>query len=249
MALIDFHCHLDLQADPVKAAAKVAAAGMYVLSVTTTPSAFAGTKALAPPGSRIRTALGLHPEIAVQRRGELQLFRQLIGQTAYVGEVGLDGSPPHRDSLEAQAMILSEILEVCARAGGKIVSLHSRGATELVLDLLDMEPRAGNFVLHWFSAKPTTVQRAAAMGCWFSVGAGMLSSVKGRAAVAAMPRNRILPETDAPFLIHNGRPACATDVEKAYEMLAGLFGCARREIDRAMLVNLRELTSRGGVKT
>lgn len=243
MALIDFHCHLDLHADPAGAAAEAIDAEMYVLSVTTTPSAFAGTKRLAPKESRIRTALGLHPEIAVARRHEINLFRELIGETDYVGEVGLDGSPPHRATLDTQAMILSEILEICARAGGKILSLHSRGAPDLLLDLLETEPGAGRFVLHWFSAKPEAVRRATAMGCWFSVGAGMLSSAKGRAAVTEMPRDRVLPETDAPFLLQDGRPARPTDVAHAYRLLSELFAMPRQALERKMLANLRSLTA------
>lgn len=176
MALIDFHCHLDLYPDPAATARKVVEEGVYILSVTTTPSAFAGTSALAPAGGRIRTALGLHPELAASRRHELRLFHQLLPTTDYVGEVGLDGSPPHRDTLQTQAEVLHEILDACAAAGGRTISLHSRGAAEMLLDMLEFEPLAGTFILHWFSAKPAIIERATSLGCWFSVGSGMMAS-------------------------------------------------------------------------
>jgi TatD DNase family protein len=148
MALIDLHCHLDLYPKPHQVAQEVSARRMYVLSVTTTPSAFKGTASLAPEDSRIRTALGLHPELAAAREHELPLFEQLLSSTDYVGEVGLDGSRPHRSTLNRQASILMEILLLCARAGGKIISLHSRGASTLMLDLLSLEPLAGRPILH-----------------------------------------------------------------------------------------------------
>ncbi|MGQ4827944.1 TatD family hydrolase, partial [Enterococcus faecalis] len=88
-----------------------------------------------------------------QRRHELALFKRLLPSVDYVGEVGLDGSPPHRSTLDTQAEVLHEILDLCAAAGGRIISLHSRGATDLLLDLLEFEPNAGHFVLHWFSAR------------------------------------------------------------------------------------------------
>ena len=65
--MIDFHCHLDLFPDPQRVAAEAEAAGIYVLSVTTTPKAFRQTAALAKGKRHIRTALGLHPQLAHER--------------------------------------------------------------------------------------------------------------------------------------------------------------------------------------
>lgn len=243
MALIDFHCHLDLFSDPQAVANAAASRGMYLLSVTTTPSAFEGTRRLAPEGSRIRTALGLHPELAAARRHELPLFRSLINETGYVGEVGLDGSAPHRATLDVQGEVLSEILAICAAEGGKIISLHGRGAAAMLLELIETEPTAGECVLHWFSAKPSMIERAAGLGCWFSVGANMLASAAGRAALKAMPRDRLLTETDGPFGCTEGRPSTPLDVGAAYDMLASTLEMTRAEVDHLVRRNLRALLS------
>jgi len=243
MALIDLHCHLDLYSDPTAVARRAANQGVYVLSVTTTPSAFEGTAALAPPGSRIRTALGLHPELAAARRHELDLFRKLLPGVDYVGEVGLDGSPPHRTTLDAQMEVLAEILDACAKEGGRILSLHSRGATETLLDLLQFEPAAGSFVLHWFSAKSETIARAAMLGCWFSVGPAMLATKSGRTAVMSMPKERILPETDGPFGTLGGEPFEPADSAHIYPELAELWNVSAQEVEAMLLTNFRQLTT------
>jgi TatD DNase family protein len=245
MALIDFHCHLDLYPDPAETARKAVEDGVYVLSVTTTPSAFAGTSALAPQGGRIRTALGLHPELVATRRHELRLFHHLLPTAQYVGEVGLDGSKPHRDTLTMQAEVLHEILDACAAAGGRIISLHSRGAVEMLLDMLEFEPLAGTFVLHWFSAKPAIIQRAAALGCWFSVGSGMMASRSGRDAVDAMPANRLLPETDGPFGMAEGVPLSPGGGGSVYRDFARLKGTSSKSAERLMTGNFRRLVSVG----
>jgi len=203
--LIDCHCHLDLYPNPHRVTREAIARGVYVLSVTTTPTAFEKTATLAEAGGRIRTALGLHPELAVQRRGELELFEQLLPKTRYVGEVGLDGSSPHRATLDEQAAILMEILLMCAASGGKIISMHSRGARGRLLDLLATEPKAGRPILHWFTGSPREIARASEMGCWFSVGLAMTSSEAGMRSVSAMPRERVLPETDGPFGLVKGQ--------------------------------------------
>lgn len=243
MATIDFHCHLDLYDNPVFVAEEAARRGIYVLSVTTTPTAFEGTCALAPPNSRIRTALGLHPELAAKRAHELPLFEQLLPQTCYVGEIGLDGSAPHRASLDQQAGILTDILGITAKAGGRVMSLHSRGATTLLLDVLAVEPRAGTPVLHWFSGSPREVMRAAEQGCWFSVGSPMLGSAKGRAAISAMPRDRVLTETDGPFGTVNGRAAYPWDASQVAFSLADLWREDRSAISRQLRINLTALAA------
>lgn len=241
MALIDFHCHLDLYPDPAAVARQTVTEGVYALSVTTTPSAFVGTSALVPADSRIRTALGLHPELAASRANELPLFEALLHKTNYVGEVGLDGSSPHRATLDIQARVLSDILDMCAAAGGKTISMHSRGAPELLLDLIEFEPEAGRFVLHWFSAQPALVERAARLGCWFSVGSSMLASQTGRRALEAMPSDRILPETDGPFGMFEGRPAYPWDTGAVYRTLAELWNFSSEHVESELTKNFQRL--------
>jgi TatD DNase family protein len=65
--MIDFHCHLDLYPNPQRLVEDCRKHGTYILSVTTTPSAWKGTNALANEATRIKTALGLHPQLAHQR--------------------------------------------------------------------------------------------------------------------------------------------------------------------------------------
>jgi TatD DNase family protein len=244
VALIDFHCHLDLYPDPRAVVAHCVERRVYVLSVTTAPSAFEGTAALAVGADRIRTALGLHPELAIGRKRELPLFEKLLPQTRYVGEVGLDGSRDHRASLDQQTGVLEDILGMCVRAGGRVISLHSRGATGAILDVLKTHTAAGTFVLHWYLGSARQVTRAAEMGCWFSVGPTMLTSVRGRAAAAAMPRDRVIPESDGPFGLLDGQPASPWDASSMVPYLAGMWGEPEQEVETQLLSNFRGLVRR-----
>lgn len=115
--MIDFHCHLDLFPDPVSVADRCEKEGMYLLSVTTTPSAWHGTKKL--ERARIKTALGLHPQLAHQRQSELALFDQLLAEARYVGEIGLDGAPEFGAHWCEQLGVFRHILTACPqRAAG-----------------------------------------------------------------------------------------------------------------------------------
>lgn len=240
--MIDFHCHLDLYPDPEAVAARASAAGVYVLAVTTTPRAWAGTNARLAKFPRIRIALGLHPQVVHERHQEVARLCELIGETRYVGEIGLDASPEHAASLELQRSVLNRILSECAANGGRILSLHSRGAASAVLNALEAHPRAGLPVLHWFSGTRKELDRAIRLGCWFSVGPAMLRSEKGRKLAEAMPRERVLTETDGPFASEGKLPLMPWDVSIAEERLAELWQCTAREVEERLTRNLRALT-------
>ncbi len=242
MALIDLHCHLDLYPEPGGVVREAVDRGVYILSMTTTPTAFEGTRKLAHGAPRIRTALGLHPELAATRAHELPLFEKLLPKTAYVGEIGLDGSRPHRATLEQQAGVLMDILLLCARAGGKTLSLHSREARPMLLDLLAVEPMAGRPILHWFTGSAREIRRATELGCWFSISPAMLLSKRGRVSVAAMPRDRVLPETDGPFAQQNGRPLYPWQAMQISRLLAEIWNIPIEEAAAQLRSNFRRLS-------
>lgn len=245
--MIDFHCHLDLYPDPHAVANECAARRLYVLSVTTTPSAWGGTEALGRGAERIKTGLGLHPQLAHERKGELPLFEQLIGETRYVGEIGLDGAPEHRRHWADQMAVFTRVLDVCSNAGGRVLSIHSRRAATAVLDALEKTPGAGTPVLHWFSGTQRELARAVELGCWFSVGPAMLASQKGRALVAMMPRDRVLTESDGPFAKLDGRPLLPWEADRAASGLAAVWSESLRTLQQQLLANLRQLVGQDRV--
>lgn len=197
--MIDFHCHLDLYPDPHGVADRVQQEGIGIVSVTTTPSAWPGTQALENGRPFVRTALRLHPELATTRRAELDLFEQYLAETAFVGEVGLDGSTGNASARQDQLDVFEHILSACSQAGGRILSIHSRRAASPVLDALRRHPDAGVPILHWFSGSMTDLEHATTLGCWFSVGPAMLGGAKGRALASKMPQTRVVLESDGPF--------------------------------------------------
>lgn len=243
--MIDFHCHLDLYPKPQEVRDECIRRGLYVLSVTTTPSAWRGTSALAANAPRIRTALGLHPQLVQERQGELPLFDAVLPETRYVGEIGLDGAPEFRKSWPNQITVFEHILTKCSAAGGRIMSIHSRRASGAVLDSLERFPKAGTAILHWFSGSVRDLDRAIKLGCWFSVGPSMLVGEKGRTLAARMPRNRMLTESDGPFAQLDGQPAMPWHVNVAVEGLAKIWSHSNDDAERQLHDNFRKLLGSG----
>ena len=241
--MIDFHCHLDLFSDPASVADRCQSEGIDVLSVTTTPMAWEGTKRLERRG--IRTALGLHPQLAHERKSEAALFDRLLPQTRYVGEIGLDGAPEFKRHWNDQLYVFRYILEACSNADGRILSIHSRRATAQVLDELAAYPASGTPILHWFSGTMRDMTRAIELGCWFSVGLPMHKTKKGRSLIACMPLERVLTESDGPFAQVNGCPVMPWDTLEATKGLAAIWQIGEREARSRLIENLKSLTRTG----
>lgn len=239
--MIDFHCHLDLYPDPFAVTKGCVDRGLYVLSVTTTPSAWSGTARLATGAPRVRTALGLHPQLAHERKQELPLFERLIEQTRYVGEIGLDGAPEFKRFWDDQMLVFTRALDICRSAGGRVLSLHSRRAATAVLDEIETRPSVGTPILHWFSGSKGELDRASALGCWFSVGPAMLRGQKGRELAGHMPRERVLTESDGPFVQVEGRSVWPWEAGEAIPELGRIWNQSAAEVEQQLLSNLGAL--------
>lgn len=243
--LVDFHCHLDLYPDHAAAVAECDQERVYALTVTTTPKAWPRNRDLAAKTRHVRVALGLHPQLVAERGGELPLWEEYLPQATYVGEVGLDAGPRFYRSLDLQKQVFERVLQCCAHAGGKILTVHSYRTASAVLDMVEahLPPARGRVVLHWFTGTQAEARRAVDLGCYFSVNAEMLKSERHRAVVTALPLERLLTETDGPFTQIGGRPSRPADVSVAVQALAHLRGTDSSAIAASIMKNLRELVS------
>jgi TatD DNase family protein len=246
--VIDFHCHLDLYKDPASVIQRAVQQGVYVLSVTTTPKAWPGTARLAKGHPRIQTALGLHPQVAHERADELSLFEMILPEARYVGEIGLDGSRDHLPFMPAQQRVFRHILQCTARVGGRIMTLHSRLAASSVLEELRRHSDAGAPVLHWFTGTSDELVEAIDMGCWFSVGPAMLKSKAGRERALAIPRDRMLTETDGPFGELSGKALEPIHVSHALVELGKLWSQTAGDVAGQIDRNLKHLLQSSGMR-
>ncbi|MFC5508101.1 Qat anti-phage system TatD family nuclease QatD [Bosea massiliensis] len=241
--LVDFHCHLDLYPDHAAAVERCERDGVSTLTVTTTPKAWPRNHKLASATRHVRAALGLHPQLVADRAHEIGLWEELLPQTRYVGEVGLDAGPRFYKSFETQKEVFARVLTLCAAAGNKIVTTHSVRATKAVLDMIEqhMPPPRGRVVLHWFTGTAAEAKRAVDLGCYFSVNAEMLANEKRMAITKMLPLDRILTETDGPFTQTDGRVTWPSDVRVAIDGLARLHEIPLTDMSTTIIRNLKVL--------
>jgi TatD DNase family protein len=183
--------------------------------------------------------------LAHERHGELELFDTLISEAQCVGEIGLDGHPDFGRHWKHQIRVFEHILSKCSAAGGRVMSVHSRRASSAVLDRLQEFLSAGTPVLHWFSGSAKDLDRAIDLGCWFSVGPAMLAGENGRMLAARMPRDRVLTESDGPFVQVDGQPIMPWNIDRAVETLANIWSLSDTGTTAALRSNLQRLLSKG----
>ena len=195
--MIDTHCHFDMMPNPEAYVRQKENAGDIVIGMTNLPSHFQIGQPFVMHYKHIRLGLGFHPLLAAENKKELTLFKRLIDETSYIGEIGLDFSKEGYASKEEQIIVLKEILTIL-RGKKKIVSVHSRRAEKELLRLL-IEYNIENVIFHWYSGSVSLIPAILERGYYFSVNEAMCSSSNGMAIIKKIPHELILTETDAPY--------------------------------------------------
>jgi TatD DNase family protein len=207
--LVDSHCHLDFpdfkdELDAVMQRATDAGVGT-ILTICTHLSRFDRVVALAERFDNVFCTVGVHPhEAAREPRVTAEDLARMADHPKVVGfgETGLDYYYEHSPRAEQQQSFRTHI--AAARIAGLPVVVHTRDAEADTARILDEEQKKGPFtgVLHCFSSTRKLAENAIEMGFYISF-SGVVTFKKAddlRATAAALPIDRVLVETDAPYL-------------------------------------------------
>ena len=255
MSLIDSHCHLDsseFDADRDEVIARALEAGVgHMVAIGTgngPPDLEAGIR-LADRYAPFYATVGIHPHDAAKagqadfdRLAELLFHPKVIA----LGEIGLDY---HYDfsSREAKISALVRQIEIAA-AAKKAIVIHTREAWDDTAALLEQywKPHGIGGIMHCFSGGPTEARRALELGFYLSFG-GIVTFPKAlevQAAAREAPADRILVETDAPFLApvpKRGKRNEPALIVHTARKLAELRGQSLEELSQLTSENFRRL--------
>lgn len=242
LPLLDTHCHLDAYSDPARVLTAAATAGVELVAVTNTPDRYRRLATLLPRSGPARAALGLHPLHAHQvgMAGVLRFSRH-VAAAAWIGEIGLDFSAAGRATRDIQLAVFDALLAL-PQVRDRPMTVHSRGAEKIAVQrLADAGVRA---VLHWYTGPLGVADDALAAGMSFSVNPAMLSSPKGRALLARLPRDRVLLETDGPYIRRGNRVCEPGDLPTLVDDLARLWQINPEQARTAICDNQRRQAHR-----
>ena len=241
--LIDSHVNLhapqfDADRDAVIARAREAGVQLMV-NISDRVSNFPAVRALADQPD-IWCTVGTHPHEAKENPD--LAAATLVGladdpRVVGIGECGLDF---HYDlsPRDIQAKVF-RAHAAAARETGLPLVVHTREADEVMGDILEEEYAAGPFrlLMHCYTSGPALARRAAALGAWFSVSgiATFKAAEDVRAVIREMPAERIIVETDCPYLApmpHRGRRNEPAYIPHVLAKLAEVRGWSLDEAER-----------------
>ncbi len=254
--LVDSHCHLDYFSGELNdVLARTAAAGVgQVLTISTRVREQATYRAIAEAHPGVFFSIGTHP---MQAKDEPDVtLEEIVAPAAHprciaIGEAGLDYFY-ERDSADVQrAVFLRHI--AAARATGLPLVIHSRNADDDMIAILTEEMAKGRFtaVLHCFTSGAALAETGVRLGLYVSF-SGIITFKKSaelREIAGSIPLDRLLVETDAPYLApepHRGKrnePAFVAHTAKA---LAELRGVSDLVLARQTTENFRRLFNKVG---
>ena len=250
--LIDSHCHLDfpeLAADRAGVLARAHQAGVDgMITISTRVKRFDEVRAIAEENGEVWCSVGTHPhhaheELDIETDDLVRLSEH--PRCVAIGEVGLDyhyeGDPA------AQAIGFRRHI-ASSRLTGLPLVIHARDADDDVATILEDEAEKGifPFVLHCFSSGADLARRGLALGGYVSF-SGILTFKNApviQDVARFAPADRILVETDAPYLApvpHRGRANEPGFVRNTAEKLAELRGVTLEEIGRVTTENFYRL--------
>jgi len=254
--ITDSHCHLDFpdfagELDAVVARAR--AAGVHrMVTICTRLRNLPAVRAIAEAHEGVWFAAGTHPMSAAEE--PMAGIEDLVALAEHpkcvgIGETGLDYHYT-AESRAAQQESLRIHIEAARRTGLPLI-IHARDADEDMARILTEEHRAGAFgcVMHCFSSGPGLAEAALDLGFCLSMSgiAAFKRSDTLRAIFAAAPLDRILVETDAPYLApppHRGRRNEPAYTMHTAQVGADLFGLSLAEFARATEENFERLFAR-----
>jgi TatD DNase family protein len=231
MSWVDSHCHVQwATGGPDAALARARDAGVDAMVVVGTDVESSRTAIeLAARHADVRATVGLHPHDAFHFDDAWPELEQLATSPGVVavGEAGFDFHYLHSPA-DDQARAFREQIRLAHRLDLALV-IHSREAWDATFDALEQEGTPPRTVFHCFTGGPTEARRALDLGAFLSfsgiVSFGRADDVRGAAAVC--PPDRMLVETDSPYLTpvpHRGtenEPARVVDVGVALAAAVG----------------------------
>lgn len=256
--LIDSHCHLDyFEADHADILARARTAGVgHLLTISTTLAGFPGVRAIAEASPHVSCTVGTHPHNADQEPHTspeellaLADHPKVIG----IGECGLDYFYT-KSSPENQAKVFRTHLRACVE-GGYPVIIHARDADEDMAQILREESQGTlTGVLHCFSSGRDLALTGLDLGLYISL-SGIVTFPKSNALreiVREVPVERLLVETDAPYLApqpFRGKRCEPAMVVETAKVLANLKGLSPAELATQTTANFQALFPRAVLAT
>jgi len=191
---------------------------------------------------KIKSAVGLYPE----EENDLTEYRKFEkfatenrNQIFAFGEIGLDKT--EKLNFEIQKRLFVAQLNLAKRLNLPVI-VHTRKAEKEVLEILEKFKEL-KIILHCFSGNFKLVKRAVELGCYFSIPTNIVRSEHFQKIIAEIPRNRILTETDSPYLSpFKEKPNEPAFISETIRTIAGIWNVSEKDVEEQVEKNFERVS-------
>ena len=221
---VDFHSHFDFYKDHEldlmindidKNNIKVIACSMDLKSYNKNIK-------ISKMSNNIIPIFGIHPWSVKSKLDDLNHYDDLVKETKIIGEIGLDFYwVKEKETYKHQIEVFKYFLKK-SKQHNKFLNIHTKGAEELIYNLLKEYDVLDKSIIHWYSGDINILNKFIDAKCYFTVSVDLNYSEKSREILKHIPIDKLLAETDGPTALEwvNGNYGKPSEIIKVYENIS-----------------------------
>jgi TatD DNase family protein len=196
--LIDAHVHIDKYGEDLnRALQEIRAHEVFTIAVAMDVPSYRRSLEISDECSLVLPTFGIHPRRAPEYVDRLSELNPFIEQSPAIGEIGLDFHWVKESSQYPAQLKVLEYFLAAAREQSKMVNLHTKGAEQKILNLLERYD-IQRAIVHWYSGPLDILRALVQFGAYFTVGVEVSYSETIQAIAREIPDHLLLTETDNP---------------------------------------------------
>lgn len=223
---IDFHNHIDFYKNEElqKVYKDIEKNNIKVISCAMDEESYKNNLRFSKECDRIMPTFGIHPWRVTKEIPNLDIYDDYIKNSKMIGEVGLDFHwVEDKSTFEPQVKVFKHFVKK-AKKYDKYLNIHTKGAEELIYDILYKENMLEKSIIHWYSGDSHTLNKFIDANSLFTISVDINYSEKTKEIAKLIPISNILAETDGPTALEwvNGVYGMPSEIINVYNGICGV---------------------------
>ncbi|MGL6107103.1 TatD family hydrolase [Romboutsia sp.] len=242
---IDFHNHIDFynKVNIDKVINDINQNKIKTIACAMDEESYLYNKKLQSKSEYIIPTYGIHPWKAYENRKNLHKVQMHIKESKIIGEVGLDFHwIEDTNTYPYQIEVFEQFLKY-AKEYNKYINLHTKGAEEIVLDLIKKYDVSNQSIIHWYSGEKDTLEKLIDAKCNFTISVDVGYSKKTEEIIKIVPTKQLLAETDGPTALEwvSGNYGMPSEIKRVYQDICKLKNISIEEFKNHCSKKLEEI--------
>ncbi|MGL5752686.1 MAG: TatD family hydrolase [Paraclostridium sp.] len=242
---VDFHNHIDFynKENIDKAIEDININKIKTIACAMDEKSYLYNKELQAKSEYIIPTYGIHPWRAYENRNNLDKVEKYIKESKLIGEIGLDFHWVEDKNTYPYQVEVFECFLKYAKEYNKYINVHTKGAEELVLELIKKYDVSSQSIIHWYSGDKDTLKKLIDAKCMFTASVDVSYSKITEELIKVVPVKQLLAETDGPTALEwvNGVYGMPSEIKRVYKDICAIKNISTDEFSTKCNEKLQEI--------